>query len=181
MKKDRTGIIFLAIALVGFILVKVVPMVYTPLPTHDTGKVKIKKPQKPTKDLTFEKHGVAWFKGGDKANQVVIDIEIADKQYAITKGLMDRPNMDEKKGMLFVFKNEEPRSFWMKNTMFALDIIYIRKNGTIDSFYKNTTPYSINPLPSSGAVMYVLEVNGGFMDKYKIDKNSRFDFNKLEK
>lgn len=181
MKKDRTGVIFLAIALVGFILVKVVPMVYKPLPTHNTGKISIKKTKKEIKTSTFEKHGVAWFVVGDEANQVVLDIEIADSPPEVSKGLMDRPNMGQREGMLFVFENEEIRSFWMKNTMFSLDIIYIRENGTIDSFYKNTTPNSKKSLRSKGVAMYVMEVNGGFMDKYKIDENSKFYYTKLEK
>jgi len=181
MRKDRTGIIFLIIALFGFVLVKVVPLVYSPTPTHETGKIKIKSHPKPPSNPKFVKQGNAWFKDGNGNNLVVINVEFAESKIEITNGLMYRSSMEENQGMLFIFTDMDKRSFWMKNTSIPLDIIFIRKNGTIDSYYKKTQPNSLQPLPSVGEAKYVLEVNGGFMDKYGINETTKFDFNKNKK
>jgi len=181
MKKDRTGIIFLIIALVGFVLIKVVPLVYSPAPSHETGRIKVKTDSLIEASPSFVKQGTAWFKAKNKETLAVIEIEIADTPSKVSKGLKNRKNMKENQGMLFVFNEADTKSFGMKSTMIPLDIIYIRSDGVIDSFYKNTIPYSVKPLPSVGKVLYVLEVNGGFMDKFGIDKTARFDFNKLQK
>ena len=56
------------------------------------------------------------------------------------RGLMDRLNLPENAGMLFIFAKDEPRSFWMKNTYISLDIIYINSNKEIVSIQKYTQP-----------------------------------------
>jgi uncharacterized membrane protein (UPF0127 family) len=63
--------------------------------------------------------------------------------------------------MLFDFGKEGFRSFWMKNTPRSLDIIFIRKDGTISTIAENTIPYSEASVPSSEPVRAVLEINGG--------------------
>lgn len=181
MKKDRTGIIFLIIALVGFVLIKVVPLVYSPSPSHETGRIEVNKTSIDNDSQGFVKQGNGWFKSSDKQTLVVLDIELANTPEKISAGLKNRKKMEQNQGMLFVFNEMDSKSFWMKNTTIPLDIVYIRKNGTIDSYYKNTTPFSIKLLPSNGQVLYVLEVNAGFMDKHGITKTARFDFNKQEK
>lgn len=181
MKKDRTTIIFLIIALVGFILIKVVPLVYAPAITHETGRIKVKKDSLTVNPTRFVKEGNAWFQSNDNDTLVFFDIEIADSLSKISNGLQGHARIHENQGMLFVFTEESSKSFRMKKNRFPIDLIYIRKNGTIDSFYKNTKPDSIKPLPSSGKVLYVLEVKGGFIDLHEITKASKFDYNKLQK
>ena len=75
--------------------------------------------------------------------------------------------------MLFVFQKEQPRSFYMKNTEFSLDIIYISKKKKVLSIQKNTIPYDKNSLPSVEPVLYVLEIKGGLSDKWGIEIGDR--------
>jgi uncharacterized membrane protein (UPF0127 family) len=56
----------------------------------------------------------------------------------------------------------------MKNTMISLDIIYVDSNKKIVSIQKKAKPYSEESLPSFGNAQYVVEVNGGYCDKYDI-------------
>lgn len=97
-----------------------------------------------------------------------IDVEIADNDAERQKGLMFRPVMPDSVGMLFIFERSEPQGFWMRNTMISLDIIYVNAQKQIVSIQKNAKPFSETTLPSFGDAMYVVEVNGGYCDKYGI-------------
>jgi uncharacterized membrane protein (UPF0127 family) len=98
-----------------------------------------------------------------------IDIEIADNYYERAIGLMYRRSMPDTAGMLFVFEQSKPQSFYMKNTYIPLDIIFVDENKQIVTIHKNTKPLSDNRIPSYRDSMYVLEVNAGFCDKYGIN------------
>ncbi len=87
--------------------------------------------------------------------------ELADTLQSRTIGLMFRKSMPEDSGMLFVFDKEEPRSFWMKNTLIPLDMVFIRRDGVIDSIQANAIPYDERPVSSAGPAICVLEINGG--------------------
>ena len=93
-----------------------------------------------------------------------LDIEIADDEYQTQTGLMYRKSMNTNEGMLFIFKDEAPRAFYMKNTQFALDIIFINSNKKVVSIQKNAQPLNLKPLASEGEAQYVLEVNAGLTD-----------------
>jgi uncharacterized membrane protein (UPF0127 family) len=94
-------------------------------------------------------------------------------------GLMFRKSMDDAKGMLFIFDKSEEHSFWMKNTVMSLDIIFINENKEIVKIHKNTKPFSTESLPSIKPSMYVVEVQAGFTDKYGIKEGDKIDFSKL--
>lgn len=119
-------------------------------------------------DFVFTKNGELNFAHSDKANFKKIDIEIVENDAKRQQGLMYRENMEPDQGMLFLFDVEEPQAFWMENTKIPLDIIYIDKDWKIVSIAKNTVPYSQQSIPSKGPAKYVLEVNAGFSDAYKI-------------
>jgi len=102
-------------------------------------------------------------------NQLVkIDIEIADNDYERQLGLMNRQSMEEMQGMLFIFPDERYQSFWMLNTLFPLDILFINSNKEIVTIHKNTKPLSEQSYPSSKPAIYVLEVNAGFCDRHNV-------------
>mgnify|MGYP000845405911 CR=1 FL=1 len=121
----------------------------------------------PTTASGIVKEGEVVFLRGDKRIRK-IDVEIAENEADRQKGLMFRPYLSDSVGMLFVFETLEPQGFWMKNTMISLDIIYVDENKKIISIQKRAKPYSEDSLPSFGNVQYVVEVNGGYCDKYGI-------------
>jgi uncharacterized membrane protein (UPF0127 family) len=122
---------------------------------------------------TFKKEGELTFTDSSGNSIIKIDIEIADKDYERQLGLMNRESMEELQGMLFIFLTEQYQSFWMLNTLFSLDMIFINKNKEIVTIHKNTTPLSRQGYPSSKPAIYVLEVVAGFTDKYNITEGDK--------
>lgn len=91
-------------------------------------------------------------------------VEVADTREKQALGLMFRDSMPADAGMLFLFPNEAPRSFWMKNTRIPLDIMYFDKDLKMVSISANTPPCRVErcpSYPSNGPAMYVLELNAG--------------------
>ncbi|MCW3464700.1 DUF192 domain-containing protein [Chitinophaga nivalis] len=105
-----------------------------------------------------------------------IDIQLAQTDQQREDGLMYRKSMTDEQGMLFIFPDMEERSFWMKNTYISLDIIYIDDKMEIVSVQKYATPLSEQGLPSYKKAKYVLEVNGGFCDKYHISYGDKIAY-----
>jgi uncharacterized membrane protein (UPF0127 family) len=101
-------------------------------------------------------------------SQLIFDVEIADDEIERAAGLMYRQSLADHQGMLFVYPSPRPVSFWMKNTVLSLDMLFIAQDGTVVSIAKNAVPLSEAPIPSEAAVTAVLEINGGLSDKYQI-------------
>ncbi|MFD2564587.1 DUF192 domain-containing protein [Aquimarina rubra] len=110
---------------------------------------------------------------------VALDIEIADNDYERETGLMYRKSMEEKRGMLFIQENLRPQSFYMKNTLIALDIIYIDDQYKIVSFQKNAKPLDETSLPSVKPAKYVLEINAGLSDQWNLKEGDSISFKKM--
>ena len=87
--------------------------------------------------------------------------ELAADPASQEKGLMFRKSLAPDAGMLFDFHTPDFQTFWMKNTVIPLDMIFIRDDGTISSIAPDATPYSETPIPSYEPVRAVLEINGG--------------------
>ncbi len=90
-------------------------------------------------------------------------VEIADDREEQSLGLMFRDSMPQDQGMLFIFENETPRSFWMKNTRIPLDIIYFSSELKLVSV-ASAKPCRVEQCPiypSKGPARYVLELNAG--------------------
>ena len=91
-------------------------------------------------------------------------VEIADTREKQALGLMFRDEMPADQGMLFIFPNEAPRSFWMKNTRIPLDIMYFDKELKLVSISADTPPCRVSrcpSYPSKAPAKYVLELNAG--------------------
>ena len=91
-------------------------------------------------------------------------VEIADTQEKQALGLMFRDSMPADEGMIFIFPNEAPRSFWMKNCRIPLDIMYFDKELKLVSISANTPPCKVSrcpSYPSKAPAQYVLELNAG--------------------
>jgi len=117
----------------------------------------------------FKKEGELTFVDSTKNPIIKIDIEIADNDYERQLGLMNRESMEEMQGMLFLFPQEEIQSFWMRNTLFSLDILFINSQKEIVTIHKNTRPLSEQSYPSSKPAIYVLEVNAGFCERHNVN------------
>ena len=93
-----------------------------------------------TVEIEFKKEGELFLlKEGEVTQQV--EIEIADNEYERQTGLMYREAMEEDHGMLFIYDNEAPRSFYMKNTYIPLDLIFYDKDTMVVSFKENAVPF----------------------------------------
>lgn len=97
-----------------------------------------------------------------------LDVEVADTERTRQKGLMHREKLDVNSGMLFLFKGEQRLSFWMKNTLIPLDIIFVRQDGLIDHIHSNARPLDETRVTSRRDAMAVLEINGGQADSWGI-------------
>jgi uncharacterized protein len=99
-------------------------------------------------------------------------VEMAITAEQQERGLMHRTSMAEDAGMLFVYRRPSPASFWMRNTLIPLDIIYIGQDGRILNI-ANAKPLDETPLPAKGLVVGVLEINGGLAAKLGIAPGDR--------
>jgi uncharacterized protein len=111
-----------------------------------------------------------------KGEVIRVSVEVADTAQKRSFGLMYRRDLPELHGMLFLFPDEEPVSFWMKNTPLPLDIIFINAGRAIVGIAQNTTPFSEKPLPSGSPAQFVLEVNGGFCQRHGVAVGDRVEF-----
>jgi hypothetical protein len=108
-----------------------------------------------------------------------IDIELAQDDAQRQLGLMYRDTLAENQGMLFLFDNEEVRSFWMKNTILSLDMIFVNARNEIITIHKYTTPYSEETYVSTGPAKYVVELNAGYADRKKISVGDRISWSRF--
>jgi uncharacterized membrane protein (UPF0127 family) len=88
-------------------------------------------------------------------------VEVARTQEEQNTGLMNRPSLAPDRGMIFPHDPPRMASFWMKNTLIPLDIIFVRPDGSIVNIAENTVPLSLDPVPSLEPVGAVLELAGG--------------------
>jgi hypothetical protein len=104
--------------------------------------------------------------------------ELAETQEERAKGLMNREKLGENMGMLFIFEEEGEYSFYMKNTLIPLDIIWINLGKQVIYISKNNQPCdetceSINPEINA---KYVLELNAGVVDKINLKTRDNLIF-----
>lgn len=102
-------------------------------------------------------------KKADKT-EVSLIAEIAKTPKEREFGFMERKNIPDGTGMIFVFEKDQILSFWMKNTPHPLSIAYIDSNGKIRNLY-DMTPFSLSPVVSTNSVRYALEVPQGWFAK----------------
>jgi len=105
-------------------------------------------------------------------DQVYLDVEIADDPIERAEGLMGREDIKPGQGMLFVFDDEYPRSFWMKNTPLSLDILFFDAEGRWVSSQLSTTPFSTKSLPSGSPAQYALEILAGESERLGLGEDT---------
>jgi len=95
-------------------------------------------------------------------------VAIADDDESRARGLMFVDHLPDDEGMLFLFRREAPRAFWMRNTRIPLDIIYLNRQLEVVDIIKNAKPCRSQRCPnypSAKPAQYVLELNGGKSDQ----------------
>ena len=109
---------------------------------------------------------VMWL-GGER-----FEIELATTPSSRRRGLMHRPPLADDQGMLFVYPDEAPRSFWMKNVSFAIDILYLDADWRVVDRHVAVPPCRQDPCPgypSHGPARYVLELPAGTADRLALE------------
>jgi uncharacterized membrane protein (UPF0127 family) len=103
-------------------------------------------------------------------------VELARTQAEQQQGLMYRPHMDADAGMLFIFNEPAPLTFWMKNTLIPLDMVFIDADRKIVGVVENAEPQTETARRVPGISQYVLEINGGLAAKLGVRAGSSVDF-----
>ena len=111
----------------------------------------------------------------DGSSTPAITAEVSNSREETSLGLMYRKEMAEDRGMLFVFPNDAPRSFWMKNTYLELDMIFVNSERQVVSVVERATPHTETPRKSLAPARYVLEVGGGLASKWGIKPGSKLE------
>jgi uncharacterized membrane protein (UPF0127 family) len=170
-KYSIIGIVVVLAVVVAVLLLR------TPEPSATTTSSTGQTTMKP--DYSFKKQGEVRFVSSKKEFITAVEVEIAETLDKRQLGLMFRETLAENQGMLFIFDLEEVQSFWMKNTLLSLDILFVNAEYTIVTIHKNTVPQSEEAYASEEPALYVIEVNGGFTDRHGIKVGDVIQWNKL--
>ena len=108
-----------------------------------------------------------------------VTAEIASTQEERNFGFMERKNIPDGTGMIFVFEQDQILSFWMKNTPHPLSIAYIDSKGKIRDIF-DMTPYSLSSIVSTVSVRYALEVPQGWYEKNGIKEGDIVNLENLK-
>ncbi|HET8754113.1 MAG TPA: DUF192 domain-containing protein [Salinimicrobium sp.] len=133
-----------------------------------------------TEPIEFKKEGELYLvkSSGDTIKK--LDIEIADNAYERQTGLMYRKSLETNQGMLFIYNEEAPRSFYMKNTYIPLDILFFDEDSIAVSFQENAVPLDESSLASEAPAQFILEINAGLVEEWNIEVGDKIDFERLD-
>jgi len=133
--------------------------------------------KKSSTEPEWVKEGEVTFVSKDTRQKLAkIDVEVAINPTERSQGLMYRSKMEEDNGMIFIFERDDMQSFWMKNTLIPLDVLFIDSKGVINTIHKNTVPFSERSLPSKSKSQFVVEVNGGYSDRHGIKEGDLIEY-----
>lgn len=126
-------------------------------------------------------HREVWISRGSSSPEVArFTVEIADEPDEWRRGLMERPTLAPDAGMLFIFPDVAPRSFWMMNTLIPLDMLFIDADGRILNIASNVPPCQpprrCPSYRSARPAKYVLEIVGGRAQAMGIRAGDRVHF-----
>lgn len=109
-------------------------------------------------------------KSGGREHRFQVEVARSDAEQQ--QGLMYRTKVASDRGMLFPFPRPKIASFWQKNMLISIDMIYVRADGSIDRIVENTIPGNLEPAVSGGEVSAVLELAGGTAARLGIDESA---------
>ena len=127
----------------------------------------------------------------DQKNIIFVKTKFSNTQFVVElaktpeqrqKGLMGRSSLKTQSGMLFLYESPRHVSFWMKNTLIGLDVIFLSSNGKILKIYHNAKPESLEIMSAGENVSAVLEINGNLAKTIKLEigdcvKHAFFEYN----
>ncbi|MCB1357023.1 MAG: DUF192 domain-containing protein [Maritimibacter sp.] len=96
-------------------------------------------------------------------------IEIADEPAEQARGLMFRESLAASAGMLFVYPRAGSPTFWMKNTLIPLDMVFIRADGTVAYVHERAVPGDLTGINGGTGILAVLEIRGGLAEALGIE------------
>ncbi|GAA0232293.1 DUF192 domain-containing protein [Haladaptatus pallidirubidus] len=133
-----------------------------------------------TTAMTDAKENVsaAFVADGERTN---VTLEVANSPDERSQGLMHRESLPENHGMVFVFDKAQPQTFWMKNTVLPLDIIFIAADGTVINVEQadpqpNASDLELERYSSDSPAKYVVEMRQGFANREGIESGTEFVF-----
>lgn len=97
-------------------------------------------------------------------------VELADDPAERAQGLMFRESLPTMAGMLFVYERPGPASFWMRNTLIPLDMLFIDETGTVRYVHPEAQPLDETPIFGGNDILAVLEINGGLAARLGIEE-----------
>jgi uncharacterized membrane protein (UPF0127 family) len=105
-----------------------------------------------------------------------VEVEVVATPETRAQGLMFREALAPNAGMLFIYPGEQPVSFWMKNTLIPLDMLFLKADGSIVHIAHSAVPHDETPIDSGAAVKAVLEVKGGTAQALGIKEGDRVEY-----
>ena len=119
------------------------------------------------------------YAGSVCVKDVCVHVEVVSKTEDMQRGLQGRDGLLDHEGMLFIFNTDDLQKFWMKDMKFAIDMIWMDRQGTIVTIVPSCPPCVQEPCkiyaPSKQA-RYVLEVPSGFALNYQLKQGDIFRF-----
>lgn len=106
------------------------------------------------------------------------DVELANDPASRRQGLMGRPTLPANRGMLFIYPDEAPRSFWMKRVRFPLDLLFLDRHWRLVHLVEHAPPCAGNDCPGYGHgidAQYVLELPAGTMARLDLENGTRLE------
>jgi len=120
----------------------------------------------PSGELTVDSHGVVHR----------FHLYIAATEPRRNQGLMFVKKLAPDRGMLFLWESPQTASFWMKNTLIPLDLLFIGPDWRVIRIAENATPLSLATIDSMGLVTAVLEVAGGTSRRLGVEPGDRVHY-----
>jgi uncharacterized membrane protein (UPF0127 family) len=125
----------------------------------------------PDLDKTYEFDSLTVI--NDTGDSLQFDVYVARSPEQQRQGLMFVRQMPETTGMLFIYRGEDIRSMWMRNTYIPLDMVFARADGSVINVITNTVPQTLHSNKSTQPARYVLELNAGTTRRLGIGTRSR--------
>jgi uncharacterized membrane protein (UPF0127 family) len=124
-------------------------------------------------EITFKKSSLVVVTA---SREIKFDVELALNEAERARGLMYREKLGPYDGMLFDFYQDAPVSFWMKNTLIPLDMLFVDQRGRIINIHERAVPGSLEPIAAAAPARAVIELNGGTAARLGIKPGDRVIF-----